>query len=176
MAEIKSTLDLVMEKTKHLSFSEEEKEAQRIKEIQKALTGIIQKYQDELLSEAELNAQLEHTKKDFKLEDDRLFLDGIVSRITLTQDNRTLFDLLKRQFGVEVAAIRAIIDRYNDTLSETADRRKNQAKAELQEEYGISGSAVLPNLNADPDWDRALGDITQRFDRDLTVEKERYHT
>ena len=38
MGEIKSTLDIVMEKTKHLSLSKAEKDAQKIEEIRK--TGL----------------------------------------------------------------------------------------------------------------------------------------
>lgn len=46
MAEIKSTLDLVLERTKHLSQSSEEKQAQKQKDIANRLNGLLQKYQD----------------------------------------------------------------------------------------------------------------------------------
>ena len=50
MAEIKSTLDLVMEKTKNLSLSSEEKQTQRNKEIEGRIRGLLQKYQDQLIT------------------------------------------------------------------------------------------------------------------------------
>ena len=42
MAEIKSTLDLVMERTRHLSQSTAEKEAQRRGDFEKRLQGLLQ--------------------------------------------------------------------------------------------------------------------------------------
>lgn len=49
MTEIKSTLDLVMEKTRHLSFSEQEKKDQHSEEFAKRIKGLIQQYQDQKL-------------------------------------------------------------------------------------------------------------------------------
>jgi hypothetical protein len=46
MAEIKSTLDLVMEKTKNLNLSNAEKQDQKNKEMESRLRGLVQKYQD----------------------------------------------------------------------------------------------------------------------------------
>ena len=43
MAEIKSTLDLIMEKTKGLTMSDEEKEAFQQKELETKLRGSLQK-------------------------------------------------------------------------------------------------------------------------------------
>ena len=50
MAEIKSTLDLVMEKTKNLSLSSEERQAQKSKEIESRIRGLLQKFKDQALS------------------------------------------------------------------------------------------------------------------------------
>lgn len=46
MGEIKSTLDLVMDKTRHLTLSDEEKQEQKEKEFKKNLKGPAQKFQD----------------------------------------------------------------------------------------------------------------------------------
>jgi hypothetical protein len=57
MGEIKSTLDLVMEKTKDLTLSSEEKKAQKQKEIENRIKGLLQKYQDGFLSKSELKTE-----------------------------------------------------------------------------------------------------------------------
>ena len=46
MGEIKSTLDLVLEKTKNLNLSSEEKQEQKQKEVENRIKGMMQKYQD----------------------------------------------------------------------------------------------------------------------------------
>ena len=54
MGEIKSTLDLVMEKTRHLTLSQKEKDGQKQIEVNKRLKGLLQKYRDNLLREEQL--------------------------------------------------------------------------------------------------------------------------
>ncbi len=46
MAEIKSTLDLVMEKTRNLRFSSQEKREIQMEEARRAFNGLLQKYLD----------------------------------------------------------------------------------------------------------------------------------
>ena len=54
MAEIKSTLDLVMEKTKNLSLSSEERQAQKNQEIESRIRGLLQKFKDRALNSERL--------------------------------------------------------------------------------------------------------------------------
>jgi hypothetical protein len=49
MAEIKSTLDLIMERTRNLSMTPEEKEALRRKEWHSRIQGWLQRYLDGLM-------------------------------------------------------------------------------------------------------------------------------
>ena len=63
MGEIKSTLDLVLEKTKNLTLSSEEKESQKQKEVENRIKGMVQKYQDGILSINQLIADYELLKK-----------------------------------------------------------------------------------------------------------------
>ncbi len=53
MAEIKSTIELVMERTKHLIASSEEREQQKVMEITEKIPGYVQKYIDGKVSEKE---------------------------------------------------------------------------------------------------------------------------
>ncbi len=46
MGEIKSTLDLVMARTKHLTLTDEEKKTQQSVNVKQRLQGLIQKFQD----------------------------------------------------------------------------------------------------------------------------------
>jgi hypothetical protein len=67
MGEIKSTLDLVLEKTKNLTLSSEEKETQKRKEIENRIKGMVQKYQDGILSQNQLKTDYELLKKAFNI-------------------------------------------------------------------------------------------------------------
>ena len=61
MAEIKSTLDIIMERTKNLTMTDEEKASFRRKEAEGKVKGWIQKYQDGAIG-------LDKLKSDFKKE------------------------------------------------------------------------------------------------------------
>ena len=65
MGEIKSTLDLVMEKTRHLTLSQEEKDSQKKVEVHKRLKGLVQKYRDNLLKKDGLGKELEILNKTY---------------------------------------------------------------------------------------------------------------
>ena len=65
MGEIKSTLDLVLEKTKHLTQSSVEKQAQIRKDVEIRIKGILQKYQDGVVSKEQLQRDYEALKTEF---------------------------------------------------------------------------------------------------------------
>ena len=67
MGEIKSTLDLVLEKTRHLSQTDEEKQVQKQKDIANRLNGLLQQYQDRMLSLTQLQRAYEKLKTEFNL-------------------------------------------------------------------------------------------------------------
>jgi hypothetical protein len=63
MGEIKSTLDLVMERTRNLTLSMEEKEGQQNADIKKRLTALAQKYEDQIIKLTEFIDMLNELKK-----------------------------------------------------------------------------------------------------------------
>jgi len=58
MGEIKSTLDLVMEKTKHLKMSQAEKKALDVEETLKKVPGLVQKYIEGAIKDRDLEREL----------------------------------------------------------------------------------------------------------------------
>jgi len=83
MGEIKSTLDLVMEKTKHLSQSSEEKQAQRRKDIENRLRGMLQKYQDKVISLEHLQRDYEGLKAEFNLPNHTFLAGQVIDRLLI---------------------------------------------------------------------------------------------
>jgi hypothetical protein len=65
MGEIKSTLDLVMEKTKHLSLSEEEKLNTKKIDMQNKIRGLINKYEESTLNFTELKKSIDSLQKQY---------------------------------------------------------------------------------------------------------------
>ena len=86
MGEIKSTLDLVMEKTRHLTLSQEEKKAQKEIEVNKRLQGLLQKYQDNLLKKENLKKELDHLKIEYDLDVNKMLAKLLLNSLKIDQN------------------------------------------------------------------------------------------
>ena len=167
MGEIKSTLDLVMEKTQHLSLSTEERQEQHKIGIEKRIKGLLQKYQDQTLSKDDLDTEFVKLKKEFSFSDDTPVVNSILKELDLNQDNFKLLALLNKYCGKDAAAIESVLNEYQDEINSAASYRMVQLREDLAKRNSISGSAVVPNLQADDTWLAEAGDIRSKFEEKL---------
>ena len=147
MGEIKSTLDLVLEKTKNLTLSSEEKETQKQKEIQNRIKGMVQKYQDGILSKSQLITDYELLKKDYAISQNHSLVAEVTKRIEPDQDNQPLLGLLQECCSIDTATIETIIENFRTEYVTASQNRIEQLKEDLAQRYNIRGSAVQPNLD-----------------------------
>ncbi|HAY38275.1 MAG TPA: hypothetical protein DCY53_02375 [Desulfobacteraceae bacterium] len=171
MGEIKSTLDLVMEKTRHLTLSQEEKEAQNRIEVNKRLQGLLQKYQDNLLRKENLNKELDNLKIAYNLNVDEMLADLLLNSLKIGRDNTVFLELLNEIFGLNLSGIETIFQNFKATVKSATKKRVDQIKTDLSVKRFISGSAVIPNLESDSEWLSMLGHIMDGFDQTLNKEK-----
>ncbi|MGD9135735.1 MAG: hypothetical protein PVH42_03205 [Desulfobacterales bacterium] len=167
MGEIKSTLDLVLEKTKNLTLSSEEKKQQTKQEIENRIKGMVQKYQDGLYSKSELMAGYELLKKDYNLSTDDSLIIEITHRLELNRNNQSLFELLQECCTINTAAIETTIDDFQQTYHQASQNRLTQLKKDLAEQHAITGSAVLPNLDTDESWQQKFSEIRAAYENQL---------
>jgi len=168
VAEIKSTLDLVMERTRNLTLSSEEKLVQKDKENANRIKGLVQKFQDGLLTSGQLKKEYGRLKKDSDLSDDHLMIKEILSRLDPDQDSQILLETLEECCRLDTAGIRAILDDYRAAYNRAAQERSAQLKEDLAQNYSITGSAVIPNLDADGQWQQETKDMRHRFEDRLS--------
>ena len=152
MGEIKSTLDLVLEKTKDLTLSSEEKKAQKQKEIENRIKGLLQKYQDGLLSKSELKSEYEILKKNYKMSENDALINAIKGRLEPDRDNQPLLELMHECCAIGTTEIETIIEHFKEAKLAAEKDRMERLKELLAQQHGISGSAVVPNLGKDEKW------------------------
>jgi hypothetical protein len=162
MGEIKSTLDLVMEKTRHLTLSEEEKHAQSRLAEQKRLNGLLQKYEDGLMSLDQLQASMKEMQASAGGAADWM-RTPILERIDPDLDNVHWLAVLKDFFGFDCSGLIAVLEDYRSDLNAAERRRIGVARDALVQTRNIKGSAVLPNLEADPQWVTERDEIRSCF-------------
>ncbi len=167
MGEIKSTLDLVMEKTRNLKLSDEEKQAQKESEVASRIKGLLQKLQDGLVPESQFQAEYEQLKTEFGQSDDSPLIDEIFSRFDPDTDTGIFLPILNTCCHFETAQISSMIDDYRVAYREAAQKRSLQIKDRLEKKYAITGTAVVSNLDADEEWQQLVQDMRGQFEKQL---------
>jgi hypothetical protein len=172
MGEIKSTLDLVLEKTKHLSQSPEERQAQAQRDIEKRIKGILQKYQDGLNSLEQLQREYDALKAEFSLSDNISLAGEVINRLDPGLDNHALFDVLEHCCHLDYGGLADVVNEYQAGCQTAAQTRMETLKESLAQKHSISGSAVVPNLETDEKWHLKTQELRSIFKEKLRQERE----
>ena len=171
MGEIKSTLDLVMEKTKNLSLSDEERQGQKNKEIESRIRGLLQKFNDQALNIDNLRSEYQKLQKDYDLSANAPLIKEIYRQIELGKDNHAWFELLAQFKVADIEGITSVLYEFDEVIDAAARERSKILKDKLAEAHFISGPAVAPNLEADKAWQEQAGEIRAKFEPLLTQAK-----
>jgi hypothetical protein len=162
MGEIKSTLELVMERTRHLSLSDEDRACQQEADFDKRLRGLLQQYADGVLTIDTLKDRIGSLRTELDVDGRRGLVAGIVSRIDPDQDNRRWLDLL----GVTDPALghhlEKILFDYSCRKGETLQKKEDQLRERLASQHAIAGPAVVPNTLKDRTCRAALVALRQQ--------------
>jgi hypothetical protein len=153
MAEIKSTLDLVLERTKNLTMTKEEKESLQRKELEGKIRGWGQKYLDGLMHLSEVKTGMASIPENRRKES-RTILRGLVLENLDTQgDPEKIFDLLEGILEESREPYLAAIRKFQKAVAAEGSRFLEDLRSGLADS-GISGPAVTPNLARDEAWKR----------------------
>lgn len=164
MAEIKSTLDIIMERTRGLTLTEEEKRSFKEQELAAKVKGLVQRYLSGGLTherQVEEVADLARQCKDPETVRSCLIRES-VQGIKLGGDNETVLKILETIPDIDLAALRTVLAGSEKKLLIRREAQEKRLMLRLREK-GISGSAVLPNLNADPEWRQLLAEMEQEL-------------
>ena len=161
MAEIKSTLDIIMEKTKNLTMTEKEKEELRRKEISGKIKGWVQKYLDDLVNLETLEAKL---KKETGLQE--ILKRELQGRLEPDGDNAKIFQLIKGLLGIKKDLFVKIINKFQEDADSERSKRLEYMKKQLIKRR-IFGSAVIPNLGHDTEWNTYYQKIKDDFKKEV---------
>jgi len=162
MEEIKSTLDIILEKTRGLTMMDQEKKTFQKKESEGKARGLLQKFLDGLIDLKELGREIEGLDEPRQiLMREALRRQGL-GRVNPEGDNTRVFDLLEAAVGLETAPIRKLLSEFREEF----ERMRNDREKKLLEtlaERGISGSAIIPNVDADPVWIAYVAELRRKL-------------
>jgi hypothetical protein len=161
MAEIKSTLDLIMERTKNLTMTVDEKKALRRKEWEGRVKGWVQKYIDGTMPLEDLKIQIESCQS--KIQDLRDIIKAeVVQHIHPENNNAPLLQLLEEALDTPAEPIVDLITRFQDTLNANMISRRDAIKQALGQKK-VYGSSVVPNVDHDREWQEYVQNVRAGF-------------
>ena len=149
MAEIKSTLDLIMEKTKGLTLSPKEKEELRREEWLKKARGWIQKFLDGWVDLDRVKNELSSQEAPAGWKE--ILQPEIIGALEPEGDNEKRFQLITGLLDRSRDPFIKILKVCNQNVEKEKIRLMDRSLNRLADQ-GISGSAVLPNLDRDSSW------------------------
>jgi hypothetical protein len=170
MAEIKSTIDLVMERTRNLTMSDEDRRRQATAELMGSVNRLTQKYLDGELDVERFRSEFDRLEG--SAEGKSSVVSELAKRLNPGGDNVLLLDLLKRALGTEISGTTAILENCRKKMeSETGIALDRMRKELLQKD--ISGSAVVPHVERDTGLVEKRGEILENCMRELQSEISR---
>jgi hypothetical protein len=151
MGEIKSTLDIVMERTRHLTMTQEEKDDLRRKEVTGKVRGWIQKYLDEQLNAERLVTEMDSIDTDERQDIDHTMKAELIEQLQPDGDNIKVFELIDRFTDLETDRLKRVISEFQEMAAKERGDVARRMTHDLAQR-GISGTAVVPNLELDAEW------------------------
>ena len=166
MAEIKSTMDIIMERAKNLTVTDEDKKEFAAKEAQNRIKGLFQKYLDGVLSINQFKTEMIAFAGDQKQAAERELLAECFGAMTVEGDNQPFLEVLERVLECDIRPVLGVLDAFLE--QQTTDRNeKTLSLIQKLKARGVSGSAVIPNLKADDTWRAYLADMLARLRKEL---------
>ena len=174
MAEIKSAVELAMEKTKGLQLSREEKEKLKEEELHSRAQGLVNRF-------LEADFHLKEVEKDLAKYDpgqreplEKLMLHYLGEAITLDRDNDLIFqgiEAFEKKSKNTIKKIRELIEGYRQR-QEKEYKQAEKVLLKKWERQGISGSAVQPKVEGSQEWQDAVDKFKPPFDDQLHILKK----
>ncbi len=173
MAEIKSAIELAMERTKGLVMDEKEKEQSLIQDAENRLKVLVRRFLDGTIEMDDLGSQYDK----LELTENRkrsLLVDIVVNGFDVGGDAKS-FDLLHLADRKLDKRLHAELDKlqgqFTDALEKKSEDVRKQVLSRLKK-MGISGNALEPNVNVWEEWKDAADETKQMFSSRLQKWKD----
>lgn len=165
MAEIKSTLDIIMEKAEKYKVTEEEKRVFKRRELEGRIKGLIQKYLDGILDSERLKEEVEAMEEKGRQEAAEIMRAQVLGRIRPGEGNGPLPDILST-LEANTDSVKALLQQYEKRIAEEQEGFRKGALEALRAK-GISGSAVVLNLEAHKERREVVAEAESAFREQL---------
>ena len=166
MTEIKSTIDLVLEKTRNLTLSEEEKTRLAQKEMEKKVKGLCNRFLENLIDLNRFKEELEKLKQDGGTNVYSLLKKYLIHTLNMDEEEPHVLSALSEIAGMDTSIIENIQDDYRLEKGKAKEIYRNKAFEALRKR-GVSGPSVTPNLDKTHGWNQFINDLRKKYQEKL---------
>ena len=149
MGEIKSTLELVMERTKKFAISEKEKEEFKQKEVLQKATTLFHRYREGHLPLNNILKEIEKMEKKTAITVKKLLLSQWIDVLSLEDDDERIFKGIESLKGRSIDEVKqkfhSLLSQYLSEKEKVKEEVKVQFTEALRKE-GIYGNALEPQI------------------------------
>jgi hypothetical protein len=174
MAEIKSAIQLAMERTQGLVMDEKEKQSMAMKELASSVLTIFRRYRESLADDVEAEEQLDALKCD-KETKKKIVLDLLGDEFEGAEDVSSfdrLFSFVR--FVIDERSYREL-KQIERSFADELEKERSGIKIRILKDLaaaGVEGDSVEPNVEAGPKWLEASLEIRRSFKRQIDEWKD----
>jgi hypothetical protein len=175
MGDIKSTLELAMERTKKFAVSEKEKEEMKQKEVFQKATRLFHRYRDGHLSWNDVLKEIERMEGKAATTVKEYLFSRWIDALSLEDDNERILKGVESLKGREIAETRQAFHHLLSQYQAEKENLKEEMRVQLIEtlrKEGFYGSAVEPNLDGSELWRKESERLTQSYGMKLDEIKQ----
>jgi len=165
MAEIKSAIELAMERTKHLIMEKEEKEVFAAQEVESRLKALLRRYMEDMIDKEKVAEEYALIKGD-ESHKKSVVISFFMEQFNFRENDKkliNLFDIAKIDLP---HAIRDEIETIQKKFQEEMEKRRevmSERVASRLKTMGIEGDGITPNLEAWSDWEKEVKALEEVF-------------
>ncbi|MFA6221094.1 MAG: hypothetical protein WC647_02140 [Desulfomonilaceae bacterium] len=166
MTEIRSTIDIMMERTRGMLLSDEEKKRLKNEELQKKAKGYAVKFLEPAGSRQAALSSLNGEPQEYRSLLEKLVWKEIVTKISTEADVNTLFERFEE--WPFATSKKSEIESFRTTFKNQVKNKNKDKKTILEREKkkladaGISGSAVVPKFSKEMET-AGLTELIEQF-------------
>ncbi len=166
MAEIKSTLELVMEKTSNMTMSKEEKRAQQFENLRARIKGLARRFCEDMIAESQMKdgfLKLKDEAQEFVSDLPEILRESI----PLSNKGLKLAQAAGKIFQLDTNGIEIIFQKFDQQLRQHKEQVEQQFLADLKQKLNLSGTALSINTESLDQWVEARQEVQRRFQQNL---------
>jgi len=170
VGEIKSTLELAMERTKKFAVSEKEKEEMKQKEVLQKATSLFHRYRERHLPLSEIMKEIERMEKKTATTVKEFLLSQWIDALSLSDDDERILkgieSLKQRNINEVKEKFYSLLSQYHEEKEKVKEEATIQFTEALRKD-GIYGSAVEPKLEGNDLWKKEIEKLDRSYKTNL---------